>query len=182
MKKNMTHVVHEGAFHRLTIAPMTAAIENLGKILSKAEAHAVDAGIDPDTLLNASLYPDMFSLIQQLQYALFIPADFAQHFAGEPPPKVGYEEKSFAEIRSSLGLATAYLRSVSPARMDERARLVVPTFFDGKQGLAAESYAAHMIMPDFYFHLTVAYAILRHNGVPLGKSDFIGKVETVPLG
>ena len=61
-------------------------------------------------------------------------------------------------------------------------RLVVPTFFDGKQGLAAESYAAHMIMPDFYFHLTVAYAILRHNGVPLGKSDFIGKVETVPLG
>jgi hypothetical protein len=182
MEKNMTHIVHEGAFHRLTIAPMMAALENLGRILLKAKAHAVDAGIDPEALLNARLYPDMFSLIQQLQYALFIPADFAQHFAAEPPPKVGYEEKSFAEVHASLGLTTAYLRSIPPARMDERAGLIVPTFFDGTRGLAAESYAAHMIMPDFYFHLTIAYAILRHNGVPLGKSDFIGEVETVPLG
>lgn len=178
----MTHIVHAGAFHRLTIAAMMVALENLGEILLKAEAHAAGQRIDPDTLLNARLYPDMFSLIQQLQYAVFIAAAFAQHFCGEPPPNVGSEEKSFAEVHLSLGLAMAYLRSVPPARMDERAGLVVPTFFDGKQGLAAESYAAHMIMPDFYFHLTIAYAILRHNGVPLGKSDFIGRVETVPLG
>ena len=178
----MAHIVHEGAFHRLTIEPIAAALENLGIILTKAEAHAVDLKIDPDALLNARLYPDMFSLIQQLQYALFIPADFAQHFTGEAPPKVGYEEKNFAEVHASLKLALAYLRSVSPALMDERAALVVPTFFDGSKGLAAEYYAAHMIMPDFYFHLTIAYAILRHNGVPLGKNDFIGKLATVPLG
>lgn len=178
----MSHIVHEGAFHRLTITPMMAALDNLGKILTKAEAHAVDTKIDPLTLLNARLYSDMFSLIQQLQYALFIPCDFARHFAAEPPPKVGYEEKSFAEVHEGMGLATAYLCSISPARMDEDAGLVVPTFFDASRGLAAESYAAHMIMPDFYFHLTVAYAILRHNGVALGKRDFIGKIETVSLG
>ncbi len=177
----MTHIIHEGAFHRLTIEPITTALGNLGEILTKAEAHAVDRKIDLETLLNARLYPDMFSLIQQLQYALFIPTDFAHHFSGEAPPKVGYEETSFAEVHGSLALALAYLRSVSPARMDERAALVVPTFFDGSKGMSAEYYATHMIMPDFYFHLTIAYAILRHNGVPLGKSDFIGKLATVPL-
>lgn len=178
----MTHIVHEGTFHRLTVIPMTAALDNLGRILAKAEAHAAEKKIEPLTLLSARLYPDMFSLVQQLQYAVFIPAEFARHFAAEPPPKVGYEEKSFADVHESIALATAYLGSVSPARMDERAGLVVPTFFDGSRGLAAEAYAAHMIMPDFYFHLTAAYAILRHNGVPLGKHDFIGKLETVRLG
>ena len=177
----MTRIVHAGAFHRLTVTPMMAALENLRDILLKAEAHAADAKKDPLTLLKARLYPDMFSLIQQLQYALFIPCDFAQHFAESPPPKVGYEESSFAEVQKGIRLAIDYLRSISPARMDERAGLIVPTFFDEKRGLAAESYAAHMIMPDFYFHLTVAYAILRHNGVPLGKRDFIGKIKTVPL-
>src|SRR4051794_1046281 len=132
----MTHIVHEGAFHRLTITPIMAALENLGKILSKAEAHAADMKIDPLTLLTAKLYPDMFSLIQQLQYTLFIPAEFARHFAAEPPPRVGYEEKSFAEVHESIGLATAYLGSVSPARMDDRAGLVVPTFFDENRGLS----------------------------------------------
>ena len=80
-------------------------------------------------------------------YALFIPCDFARHFAEYPPPKVGYEESSFAEVHEGIGLARAYLLSVSPARMDELAGLVVPTFFDESLGLAAESYAAHMIMP-----------------------------------
>ena len=178
----MTHIVHEDALHRLTIVPMIAALENLGKILHKAETHAAKEKIDPSVFLGARLYPDMFSLIQQLQYALFIPIDFAQHFANAPAPKVGYEEASFADVHASQKLAVGYLKSVLPARMDERANLVVPIFFDPSQGLAAETYAAHMIMPDFHFHLTIAYAILRHNGVPLGKLDFIGELATVKLG
>ena len=178
----MTHIVNEGAFHRLTIVPTIAALENLEKILHKAEAHAEKEKIDTSVFLTARLYPDMFSLIQQLQYALFIPVDFAQHFTDTPAPKVGYEEANFAEVYASQKLAVSYLKSVSPSRMDERANLVVPIFFDPSRGLAAETYAANMVMPDFYFHLTVAYAILRHNGVPLGKQDFIGKLATVKLG
>ncbi len=169
------------AFHRLTIVPMISALENLDDILRKAEAHAAGAKIEPEVFLNSRLYPDMFSLIQQLQYALFIPADFAQHFAPEAAPKVGYEEASFAQVHDSLKTAVAYLKSIDPKVMDERAGRVVPTFFDPSRGLPAETYAAHMIMPDFYFHLTAAYAILRHNGVPLGKMDFIGKLETSAL-
>jgi uncharacterized protein len=178
----MTHIALEGAFHRLTIVPMIAALENLGHILTKAEVHAVEVKVDPTVLLNARLYPDMFSLIQQLQYALYIPVEFAQHFADGQPPRVGYEEASFADVHNGLRLAVDYLKSLDPLRLDERAGRVVPTFFDASRGLPAETYAAHMIMPDFYFHLAIAYAILRHNGVPLGKRDFIGKLETVALG
>lgn len=177
----MTRIVHEGTFHRLTIAPMASALDNLGYILAKAEAHAAAAKIDPAVLLEARLFPDMFSLVQQLQYALFLPMDFAQHFADAPPPKVGYEEKSFADVNAGLKQAIAYLRSISPAVMDERGYSVVPIFFDASQGLAAETYAAHMIMPDFYFHLSIAYAILRHNGVALGKRDFLGDLATVAI-
>ena len=178
----MPQIFSEGAFHRLTIIPLATSLENLRKILTKVEAHAAKLAIDPETLLNSRLAPDMFSLIQQLQYALFIPVDFARHFTGEPPPKVGYEEKTFADVRAGLELALVYLRSIPPEAMDERADLVVPILFDEKQGLTTEHYAARIIMPDFYFHLTTAYAILRHDGVPLGKSDFIGKLETVPIG
>lgn len=176
----MTHTVRDGALHRLTIVPMTAALENLDAILRKAEAHAAET--DPAALLEARLYPDMFSLIQQLQYALFIPMDFARHFSDDPPPQVGYEEASFADIHAGMGLASAYLRAVAPARMDAQAERIVPTFFDASLGQTAETYAAQVIMPDFYFHLTVAYAILRHKGVPLGKRDFLGQLTTVRLG
>jgi hypothetical protein len=177
----MTHAAPEGSFHRLTIAPIVAALENLDAILAKAEAHAASAEIAPDVFLASRLYPDMFSLIQQLQYALFIPMDFAQHFHDQPPPKVGYEEASFADVHKGLGEAIAYLRSIDPKRLDERSQRIVPIFFDSNRGMPALSYAAGMIMPDFYFHLAIAYAILRHNGVPLGKMDFIGKLETSEL-
>lgn len=172
----MTRIIHGGAFHRLTLQPMMAALENLDGILRKAEVGKSDAA-----LLEARLYPDMFSLIQQLQYALFIPVDFARHFTDTPPPKVGYEEASFAEVHDGIGQALAYLRAVSPERMDARAGLIVPSFFDASLGLTAEDYASQVIMPDFYFHLTVAYAILRHKGVPLGKKDFLGKLRAVRL-
>jgi hypothetical protein len=178
----MTHIVHDGAFHRLTIVPMTAALDILGAILKKAETHAAAAKTDPAQLLEARLYPDMFSLVQQLQYALFIPVDFARHFSDDAPPKVGYEETSFTEVEDGIKAATAYLRTVSPQRMDAQAGLVVPSFFDASLGLTAEDYASQVIMPDFYFHLTVAYAILRHKGVPLGKQDFLGKLRIVRLG
>src|SRR5688500_6391875 len=101
----MAGIVHEGACHRLTIIPMMAALDNLDTILAKAEAHAAAVKIDPATLLEARLHPGMFNLIQQLQYALFIPADFARYFADEPPPKIGYEEASFADVHAGIRLA-----------------------------------------------------------------------------
>jgi hypothetical protein len=169
------------SFHRLTIAALIGSLGNLEKILKKAETHARTNKFEPDVLLAARLYPDMFSLIQQLQYALYLPMDFAQHFADASPPRVGYEEASFSDVYASLKLAIDYLTSISPERLAERSTRLVPTFFDSARGLPAEDYAAIIVMPDFYFHLSIAYAILRHNGVPLGKADLIGKYKSKPM-
>src|SRR5882724_4663194 len=79
-EKKMTNPLGDGSFHRLTIVPLISALENLGKILGNAEAHATSLKIDPEVLLNARLYPDMFNLVQQLQYTLYIPVEFARHF------------------------------------------------------------------------------------------------------
>ena len=178
----MTKAAQNETFHRLTIAAMIGSLENLDKILVKAEAHARESKIEPDVLLGARLYPDMFSLIQQLQYALYLPMDFARHFTDEPAPHVGYEEATFEDVHTSLKIAMSYLKAIPASRLVERAQRVVPIFFDGTKGMPADDYAAIVEMPDFYFHLSIAYAILRHNGVPLAKKDFIGSYKSVPLG
>jgi hypothetical protein len=177
----MAKVAQSETFHRLTIAAMIGSLENLDRILVTAAAHARENKIEPHALLAARLYPDMFSLIQQLQYALYLPMDFARHFTDEPAPHVGYEEASFEDVHASIKIAIAYLKAIPAARLAERARRVVPIFFDGTKGMPADDYAAIVEMPDFYFHLTIAYAILRHNGVPLSKDDFIGPYKSAPI-
>ena len=177
----MTNPAQNQTFHRLTIAAMIGSLENLDRILIKGAAHARATKIEPDALLNARLYPDMFNLIQQLQYALYLPMDFARHFTDEPAPHVGYEEATFDDVHASLKTAIAYLKAIPASRLVERAQRVVPIFFDGTKGMPADDYAATVEMPDFYFHLSIAYAILRHNGVPLSKDDFIGPYKSTPI-
>jgi hypothetical protein len=177
----MTKAAPTETFHRLTIAAMIGSLENLDKILVKAEAHARTNKIEPEVLLSARLYPDMFSLIQQLQYALYLPMDFARHFTDEPAPHVGYEEATFEDVHASLKTAIAYLKAIPAGRLVERAQRVVPIFFDGAKGMPADDYAAIVEMPDFYFHLSIAYAILRHKGVPLSKGDFIGPYKSTAI-
>ena len=177
----MAKAAENEMLHRLTIAAMIGSLENLDRILVKAAAHARAGKIEPEVLLAGRLYPDMFSLIQQLQYALYLPMDFARHFTDEPAPHVGYEEASLEDVHASLKTAIAYLKAIPADRLAERAQRVVPIFFDGATGMPAEDYAAIVAMPDFYFHLSIAYAILRHNGVPLGKMDFIGPYKSTPI-
>ncbi len=167
-------------FHRLTIAAIAAALRNLKAILMKAEEHAKQHRVDLASLLSANLYADMFNLQQQLQYACYLPVDFAQHFSSDPPPRVGYDEATFPEFFASIDSTIAYLVAITPERLVKLER-ALPVFFDAKQGMAAEDYAASVTMPDFYFHVTAAYAILRHKGVPLGKSDFLGELQSKPI-
>ncbi len=92
------------------------------------------------------------------------------------------KKQAFEDVHASLKTAIAYLKAIPAGRLVERAERVVPIFFDGTKGMPADDYAAIVEMPDFYFHLSIAYAILRHNGVPLAKKDFIGSYKSVPLG
>jgi hypothetical protein len=177
----MTTTDKTHAFHRLTISSMLSSLAALEGILQKAEAYAAALKIEPGVLLEARLFPDMFNLIQQLQYVLYLPVEFARHFTSATPPNAGSEEATFADVHKSIAAVTAFLKAVDPAAMDAAADRVVPAFFNPGRGMKAMSYAAHMMVPDFYFHLTTAYAILRHNGVSLGKQDFTGRLETTAL-
>jgi hypothetical protein len=167
--------------YTFTIPVFIQTLKNVEKLLVRAEQHAKRNKIDPAVLLQARLYPDMFSLLQQVQYVCFIPVDFARHFSDAPPPRVGYDEASFADLKSSLKQTIAYLRAIKPQCFADRGRALLPLFFDSARGLDPEAHASRLTVPDFFFHVTVAYAILRHNGVALGKSDFLGPLGAAPI-
>ena len=167
--------------HTLTIGAMHHTLANLAKILEKAEAHAKTHEIPLENLLQSRLFPDMYSLLQQLQYTCYLPVDFAKHFAEGEPPRVGYDEANWEDLRKSIATTIAYLAAIPETRVAKDAEKRVPVFFDETQGLSAIDYAAKVLVPNFYFHVTVAYALLRHNGVPLGKGDFLGDAGTTPF-
>ena len=169
------------ALYASTIPVFIRALGNASKILARAERHAKRHGIEPATLLSARLYPDMFTFLQQVQYLCFLPVDFAKNFTRAAAPHVGYDEATFADLKASLKRTIAFLRSIKPGHLKTRDDAPLPLFFDQSKGLRAEAHANNMTLPDFYFHATVAYAILRHNGVPLGKVDFIGPLNAVPI-
>lgn len=167
--------------HKLTLGGMITGLGNLARIMDKAEKHATAQGISLEHYLQARLYPDMFTLLQQVQYVCYLSADFARHFSGTPAPRVGYDETTWAELRKSLDVAADYLRAITAQSVAENANTVVPIFMDDTRGMTTVNYAADVIVPDFYFHFVVAYALLRHNGVGLEKSDFLGELQTVDI-
>lgn len=164
------------SFHALSIGVMARGLRNLKAVLDKAEEHAKSSKADIGALMTASLYPDMYNLLQQLQYACYVPADFAQHFADAPCPRVGYDEISLNDCRASIDTTIAYLDSVKPERMAGAEGRMIPPFVAPDKTMTALDCAETLTVPDFFFHATVAYAILRHKGIPLGKGDFLGSL------
>jgi uncharacterized protein len=169
------------ALYALTIPVFSGTLQNLKRIMVKAENHAEQNKIEMDKLLSARLHPTMFTLLQQIQYACFLPVDFARHFSDEEAPRVGYDETNLGELKSSIDQTVTYLQSVEVGRFREREHEVLPVFFDSKLGLPADAHAARITVPDFFFHVTAAYCILRHQGVALEKSDFLGPQRAEPL-
>ena len=177
----MTKEPANDSVNRLTVGSMLRTLRNTALVMDKAERHAAANGIALDAYLQARLYPDMFNLLQQIQYVCYLAADFARHFTDVTPPRVGYDEETWPQLRNSLDLAAGYLAGITPEQLSRHARKTVPLFNDDKKTMAAVDYAATMIVPDIHFHAVIAYALLRHNGVPLGKSDFFGELPTVVL-
>jgi len=169
------------ALYALTIPVFVRTLKVIDKILAKAERHAKRHKVDPATFLSARLYPDMYTLLQQIQYLCFVPVDFAKNFTSATAPRVGYDEKTFADLKMSINETIGYLRSIKPQQFGVRKNTLLPLFFDDTMGLSAKDHAARLTLPDFFFHAAVAYAILRHNGVPLGKGDFLGPLGAVPI-
>ena len=147
--------------HRLTIVAIASSLRNMAQIMDKAESHAAKNSIGLNAYLQARLYPDMYNLLQQIQYVCYTSVDLAQHFSDAPAPRVGYDETTWSELRKSLGTAADYLQSIPAVSVTERAKKIVPLFYDDTKGMMALDYAATVTIPNFHFHMAIAYAILR---------------------
>ncbi len=164
------------SMYQATVPPLVRSLNNLAAILAKGAAHAEAHKIDPTVLLNSRLFADMLPLTRQVQIASDIARRGAARLAGAEAPKLEDTETTFAELIERLQKTTAYLETLTPAQIDgsEEKSISLPM---GPETMtfAGLPYLLSFIQPNVYFHVTTAYAILRHNGVALGKLDFLGK-------
>jgi len=159
------------------IAQFTKTIENLGRWLDKAAEHAAKKSFDVNVLASARLAPDQYPLARQVQAACDAAKTAAARLAGQEPPRHEDTETTIAELKARTEKVLAYLKGFSPADFEgAETRVVALPFIPGK-GMLGADYLRELATPNLYFHLTTAYAILRHNGVDLGKMDFIGSLN-----
>lgn len=141
--------------------------------LQKGLDHATDRGFDPANLLRARLYPDMFDLTRQVQVATDTARRGAARLAGLEPPSVPDTEQTFDELFARLDSTTRYLAELDPRAFDDAADRELTVNLGQPFAFTGRSYLLGYALPNFLFHVTTAYDILRHNGVELGKRDFL---------
>jgi hypothetical protein len=149
---------------------------SLAAVLEKAEAHAQERRIEPNALLQARLYPDMFPLAMQVQIATDFAKGASARLAGVEPPRYEDGERTFAELQQRISKTLGFIDSLKQADVEAGATRPI-THGSGERARHFDDgarYLTHFALPQFFFHVTTAYAILRHNGVPIGKKDFIG--------
>jgi uncharacterized protein len=151
-------------------------LTSLNEILNKAEAHATEKKIDPNALLQARLFPDMFPLTRQIQIA----ADFAKgvsaRLAGLDVPAYEDSETSFAELRARIAKTLAFIEGIKPAQVDgsEEREVTIQAGTPREKKFSGQTYLLHYGLPQFFFHVSATYSILRHNGIEIGKRDYMG--------
>ena len=155
-------------------------LTNLLAVLKKGEAHAAAKKIDPLVLTGARLAPDMFPLTRQVQIATDQAKGCVSRLAGLEPPKYEDNEQTFADLYARLEKTIAYVKSIKPEQIDgSEGRAIELKQRDNVRHFKGVGYLFDYVYPNFYFHVTTAYDILRHNGVEVGKGDFMGKPEEV---
>lgn len=166
------------SMHQASVPIFLHTLTALSAILDRAAAHAAQRKVEPSVLLNTRLYPDMFPLVRQVQ----LTADFAKgagaRLAGIEVPKFADTESTFDELKARIDKTVEFLKTLTPAQIDgsEDRDITIP--IGGKpQSFKGQPYLLHFALPNFFFHATTAYDILRHCGVALGKRDFIGPVD-----
>lgn len=147
---------------------------SLKVILRKAEAHCAAKKIDPAVLLQARLFPDMFALTRQVQIASDAAKGAGARLAGIAVPSYPDEEKSFEELQARIDRTIGFLSGLKPEQFDGAETRAISLKAGGRElSFEGVAYLETWAKPNFYFHVTTAYAILRHNGVELGKPDFL---------
>src|SRR5665647_1571333 len=161
-----------------SLPPIIRTLTNLRAILEKAAAYADAKKIDPSVLVSARLYPDMLSLSRQVQIATDNAKGAASRLAGVEPPKYEDNESTFPELVARINKTIAFLDTFKPEQIDSsEGKTITLPMHDRTITFKGMPYLLDNVLPNFYFHVVTAYAILRHNGVEIGKKDFLGKIS-----
>jgi hypothetical protein len=163
------------AFSQLVAPVFLRGLSNMAHILDQAAEHLHHLGLEPHVLLEARLAPDMYPLTRQVQLVSDFARNAVSRLSGIDAPHFEDNEASIPELRERLARTSEYIESVDSARIDGAEERDISFRVAGvTRTMQGQSYLLRSAIPNFYFHLTTAYAILRHNGVQLAKKDFIG--------
>jgi hypothetical protein len=159
--------------HARSVLVFDRFLAALSAILSKTEAHCAARGIKPEVILAARLFPDMFPLIRQVQLACDFATRGTARLAGADPKSFPDQETTLAELQERITAARGYMAGFDAVQLSAD-RMIHFKAAGQEMALTGEDFLSFYALPQFYFHLTTAYAILRHNGVDLGKRDYMG--------
>jgi hypothetical protein len=161
--------------YEASVPVFAARLKALSNVLALAEQNAVERKIDPQVFLTARLAPDMYALTRQVQIATDHAKGAPSRLAGRDVPRYEDNEATFADLEARIAKTLAHLATFSAADIDGSDDKTIELKLGARElSMPGTQYLLHVAMPNFYFHLTTAYDILRHNGVPLGKSAFLG--------
>ena len=164
------------SMHATSVPVFSQMLRGLSEVLRKAEAHATAKKIGPEVFLQARLFPDMFSLLRQVQVATDFAKSVSARLAGVEVPKFDDNEKTFAELQARIEKVLAFIGSIEQSKFAEAAtrEILTQAGTPKEKKFTGEAYLLTYGLPHFFFHTTTAYAILRHNGVEVGKKDYVG--------
>ena len=162
------------SMYRASVPVFLQILSCTAAILDKAVAHAAAKKIEPQVLLEARLFPDMFSFTRQVQLATDFSKGACARLAGVDPPKYPDTEATFDELKARVAKTIAFIKEFKPSQIDGSEERDISLQMGGQtRTFKGENYLTSVVLPNFFFHATTAYAILRHNGVELGKQDFL---------
>ncbi len=165
------------SMHSASVPVFTQMLGSLSDLLRKAETHAEQRKIDADALLQARLFPDMFPLRRQVQIACDFARGVSARLAGVEVPSSPDTEKTFSELQALIEKTQSFIGGLSPAQFDnsESREIITRPGTPRERRFTGQAYLLSYGLPQFFFHVTTAYALLRHNGLELGKGDYMGK-------
>jgi uncharacterized protein len=164
------------SFHDATVPAFLQILGSLSGLLTKAEAHCTAKNIQPEVLLGARLYPDMLPLSKQIQLACDFAAKSCARLTHSEVPSTPDTEKTFEELKQRLAKTAEYVKTFKPAQFDDADSrdVTFPVGPSNTMTLKGQQFLSGFAFPNFYFHAATAHGILRHNGVEIGKRDFLG--------
>ena len=165
------------SLYQASLAPCLQMLDALSAVLAKAASYAAERGIEPTVLLQSRLYPDMLPLVRQVQIATDGAKAGGARLAGVDNPSFPDTEATFDELQARLDRCVGFLRSLDRSAIEAAAdRRIEFTVAKHAMAMMAPEYIAGWMLPNFFFHVTTAFDILRHNGLVVGKRDFLGAV------